>query len=348
MTCIVGIARFSNYSPRQSWASLSAKAPSHCPLLANFRDSLIVKGALLEELVGFGSEEERILGEVKDELANFASDDDGSEGWKTKAWAKARRLESLLTLAIPTSYLYPELQYRLAMAENAGVKNVMCLNKRFQQLTASVNLRDVATWSPEVQSDLRFLLLGIVEETQRERIRKHLSQIFLKETTRQLLAGGLVSCLLFMLPYLILRAGFTAPIWSVVLPMWTCLAAGLFGAYFSRLLYIQKMYTKLGYEELLSSKDTLAVLLRGSIGVCGAALLFFLSLSGVVQGSFIPQATIDLRPDLSEIASKNLALLFVWGFFAGFSERLVPNILATTERSLTTADSAKPTRTAAG
>jgi hypothetical protein len=34
------------------------------------------------------------------------------------------------------------------------------------------------------------------------------------------------------------------------------------------------------------------------------------------------------------IANKDLALLVVWGFFAGFSERLLPSILTTTEARL--------------
>jgi hypothetical protein len=333
----------SNDGP-QSWASMSPGVSLHCPLLTNFRDSLLVKGALLEQFVEADSDEERILAEVKHKFASlFPRRDNRSSEQKTEAWAQADRVELFLTLAIPKNLLYTVLQYRLLVAEKVGVKNIMCLNKLFQHLTANVNLRDYSSWSPEIESNLRFILIDIVRETQGEQLMKQLARRFLHKVTRQLLSAGLISCVLFMLPYVLLRASyFFSPMWSILVPIWVCLAAGLFGAYFSRLLYIQKTYTKLSYDELTSSLDPFAVLLRGSIGLCGAGLLFFLLLSGLlsgfVHGSLVPQATIHLEPP-TDTASHNLALLFVWSFFAGFSERLVPNILATTERGLVSAES---------
>jgi len=344
MSNVFDFATSSNDGPKQGWTNLGIRAPLHCLLLENFRDALLVKGALLEELVKPGSDEARILSEVKREITTFAPEaDDQSLDSKTKAWAEFCRMELFLMLAVPISHLYPEVQYRLSVAEKLGVKDTQCLNKMLQQLTANANLRDEAGWSKEVETNLRFLLIDTVKEIQREQVRRHLSKIYLKHMTKQLLIAGLSSCALFVLPWLLLRLNvFVNPKWSVAIPIWTCLAAGLFGAYFSRLIYIQKAFTTLSYDELISSRDTVAIVLRGSIGLCGAALLFFLLLSGIVEGgSFIPKATIELKPP-TDIASKDLALLFVWGFFAGFSERLVPNILAKTERGLGSAERTRP------
>jgi hypothetical protein len=122
------------------------------------------------------------------------------------------------------------------------------------------------------------------------------------------------------------------------------------------LLYIQKYSSSIGYDELVSTKEMVAIILRGSIGVCGAALLYFFLHSGIITGSLVP--TIDkisvefiqpavlakslnasgveapfLYPRLL-VANKDLALLIIWGFLAGFSERLLPSILATTESRL--------------
>lgn len=343
MANVIDFAGLSNDAANQGWASLSPGPLPHCPLITNFRNSLLAKGALLEEMAKAGSNEARILADVKRDIAVFPLDGDGKTlDWKPKAWEELSRMELFLMLTVPAKHLYTELAYRLSIAEKVGVKNIICLNKMVQQLTANVNLRDESTWPPEAANNLRFLLIDVVKETQREQIRKHLSRVFLKEVTRQLLIAGLISLGLFLLPYLLFRAGiFGSSVWSDVVPIWTCLSAGLFGAYFSRLLYLQKTYMTLSYEELISSRDTLAILLRGSIGACGAALVFFLLLSGVVTGTFIPHQTIELNPP-TDAASKDLALLFVWGFFAGFSERLVPNILTSTEQHLVSTEPSRP------
>ena len=76
----------------------------------------------------------------------------------------------------------------------------------------------------------------------------------------------------------------------------------------------------------------------------GATILFLHS--GIITGALIPDVdkmSVDLSQEPQKyshllIANRDLALLIIWGFFAGFSERLIPSILATTEGKLTTMD----------
>jgi len=132
------------------------------------------------------------------------------------------------------------------------------------------------------------------------------------------------------------------------LPLYTALTAGLFGAFFSRLMYLQTDGAKLSMDELGSAREFSSIALRGCVGMCGALVVFFFLQSGIVQGSLFPDfdkiglelgtvpltegdATNVLR---SLLPKQDLALLVVWCFLAGFSERLVPSILSSTETTI--------------
>jgi hypothetical protein len=76
----------------------------------------------------------------------------------------------------------------------------------------------------------------------------------------------------------------------------------------------------------------------------GALILFYFFVSGLIDGSLFPHVdkfAIDLlvvEPPGVHMAfatpSKDFALLTVWCFLAGFSELLVPGLLAKTESQL--------------
>ena len=81
----------------------------------------------------------------------------------------------------------------------------------------------------------------------------------------------------------------------------------------------------------------------------GAIVVYYFLLSGVIGGGLLPGCKeIGLHQlDFSEtpwvksavplrliLPNAQLALLVVWSFLAGFSQRLVPSILQTTEASL--------------
>lgn len=86
-----------------------------------------------------------------------------------------------------------------------------------------------------------------------------------------------------------------------------------------------------------SELDDLRLLFRRSIllsrpliGFGAGFVLYFFFLSGLVTGPAFPDALMEVKKDLV----KNFGLLAVWAFLAGFSERLVPSLLTTTETRL--------------
>jgi hypothetical protein len=98
---------------------------------------------------------------------------------------------------------------------------------------------------------------------------------------------------------------------------------------------------------LPDAREPSSLFLRGIVGTSGAVVIYFFLQSGIISGQLFPKFDqIDVLefqfttgPDQARRLSlvfpnANLALLAVWSFLAGFSERLVPSILASTEAKL--------------
>jgi hypothetical protein len=118
--------------------------------------------------------------------------------------------------------------------------------------------------------------------------------------------------------------------------------AGCWGAAFSML---SNLKDRLDASELDDLKVLSALSILGSrllIGAGGASILYFFFVAGLVTGTAFP----DLRKDQPEEWLAQLALLVVWCFLAGFSERLIPGLIARTEARLETRAEPERFRTA--
>jgi len=116
-------------------------------------------------------------------------------------------------------------------------------------------------------------------------------------------------------------------------------AAGAWGASFSMLLSLKKVdLEKVSLDQLKVMLTPGVFLARVCIGTGGALVLLFFMISGVLSGTVFPDfaagepgggsaATANLV-----VNSKSLVLLVLWCFIAGFSEKLVPSLLADSER----------------
>lgn len=121
------------------------------------------------------------------------------------------------------------------------------------------------------------------------------------------------------------------------------LASGFFGATFSMLLQTQRRTSEGTLEDLSGACSWRTLIVRGSVGLGGAAILYFFFRTGLLAG--------NLWPDLSKLGYEALVggtadrlvpnqqwcLLVIWCFLGGFSETLVPNILTKTEEKATIA-----------
>lgn len=272
---------------------------------------------------------------------------------ENESWNQAYRIERLFVLYEPSQYLREELTRRLAQAfeENVGA---------WKRLNLAAQALAVDPSHPGANDAIiRSLLLETLEETHSTKQRKFFSRPIRREATTKIVWFGLAAFTLFILPYLVLYYNLLRhePInissWSW-LPLYCAATTGLFGALFSRLLYLQSNWNALTIGGLKDARDYASILLRASVGMIGAVIVFFFLKSGIVSGGLFPDFTqIGIEgfkfppPAPGETAdyaardipvsfrlyypSKSWALLVVWSFLAGFSERLVPSILRETE-----------------
>jgi hypothetical protein len=119
---------------------------------------------------------------------------------------------------------------------------------------------------------------------------------------------------------------------------WVCFGCGLLGGFVS----IQQRLKKIGDEELeLLSQSWYQILLIPIYGGIFAGILYVGFLSNIVEGPLFPKfaapaftqpipTTNDIRAFLQQTypaSGADLAKLIFWAFVAGFSERLVPQII---------------------
>jgi hypothetical protein len=209
------------------------------------------------------------------------------------------------------------------------------------------------------------LLLDALEEIHWTYKRRFCARPLIKQATRRTVWVGIIAFFLFISPYAALYFALyfkyidttqLSEIWYG-LPLWSALTAGLFGAFFSRLIFLQTNIASLSLDAISDAGERMTITLRGLVGMCGALIVYFFLQSGLIEGSVFPKFN-DLGihmfswPAKAEkntpeegkdipwriiLPSKHLSLLIVWCFLAGFSERLVPNILASTEKTLSDA-----------
>lgn len=143
-----------------------------------------------------------------------------------------------------------------------------------------------------------------------------------------------------------------SPFWSLF-ALWTALMSGLMGALFSRLMRLQRDWSAMPFDEVFLHREVMYTMLRAGVGICGALIVYFFLRSGLLGGDIFPEfdkismVWIEAGTNSDDhplkmafvVPSTDLALLTVWCFLAGFSEALVPSILANTEGRLSNAAS---------
>lgn len=325
-------------------------------MLMYFLSVIETRISWLESVGNLTSDQIAVLKEIEERRSDLEQNKDNLS--EDAAWIEAYGLERLLALLEPPQNLIPEIRLRLDEAASERVSAEPRLRAAFQitELNAFDSAQSPPALRPNEIPSLRAFLLEILEELHWTFQRKFLARPLQKSATRRIVGAGLISFVFFTFPYfyIYIRA-YSGPTIEVELlpglPLYTALTAGVFGAFFSRLLFVQANAVQMSVGELKTARELTSIFLRGSVGMCGALVVFFFLRSGIVSGNLFPvfdelslrEGTVSLFDKSKDatvtavrsiLPSPSLALLAIWCFLAGFSERLVPSILSTTEQTL--------------
>jgi hypothetical protein len=327
------------------------------PMLSYFLSLLDVRFRRITPTITPGSDpvKDDTLKEISRVLAEFQTTF-REPGHEDDPWNQAYRLERLFVLIEPPDHLWLELKRRLAEAAEENVGSAARLASAAETLAPQVlDPKTPQGLLPGGDAAVRSLLLEILEDTHWTIQRKFYSRPIRKKATARIVWFGMGAFSLFMLPYLALYYNLSRadPVYSsswAWLPIYSVATTGLFGALFSRLLYLQSNWDALTIGGLKDAREYASITLRGCVGMIGAVIVFFFLKSGVIGGGLFPdfsQIGIEEFTFPDKLAagqvphsfrlyypSKAWALLVVWSFLAGFSERLVSSILRDTETTI--------------
>ena len=114
------------------------------------------------------------------------------------------------------------------------------------------------------------------------------------------------------------------------------LAAGFFGSSFFMLSELQNRVSEGNLDDIGQMWSPRMVSLRCLVGVGGSLILYFFFQSGLLEGSIWPRLTKlgfegVVGGGTLVVPNRDLSLLAVWSFLAGYSQTLVPSILIKTQ-----------------
>jgi hypothetical protein len=275
---------------------------------------------------------------------------------RIQTWNDAYEIEQLLVHLFQDDTLAAELDIR-ALEARAVLRPALA-DFYLKEIDDARTPRDLSEGDPRadvLRERRRTLLARLVNDLQWRYIRNEATRRYSKVITRR-------TATLFVVALL----AFGAVMVPTIYGEWTfdygdmglLLVAGLGGAWgatFSLLTSLKGRLDASTFDGLKMARPWVALASRALVGAGAACILFFFLLSGLLGGSAFPRLTEEAVTDAASrpserntssavagtagsgdaragnaLPKRDLALLIVWCFLAGFSEQLIPGLLAKT------------------
>ena len=282
-------------------------------------------------------------------VADLIWDGNSEVGAAALDWDDVCKAERMIGLLLSGPQLRQEISVRLQELTASRVPCGEAVHREYELL-----LKPASDAPAADDATLRAFLLRVLETIQWHAKKKYLARPIRKVATKRVLFCALVAFLFILAPYLIvgtMGAEGISKAWSLF-ALHSAIASGLLGACFSRLISVQRSWSDMTLDEVFLHREWSYTLLRASAGVCGALIVYFFLRSEFMSGAMFPDfaqvsmryVQVDAQKSVGMtfvMPSKDLALLTFWCFIAGFSEALVPGLLANSEQQLLQASAAR-------